>query len=385
MRIPKLFVVAVALLPLYAASHATAAECNSSPVGKRIVYAWFPKQFANLDPAGIEWSGITHLSFRSIVMQPDGTIRETQPREAVKRLVDEAHRHGVRAGVLAWGSQPQGARPDEIGNHSSEYLAQHQDQAVQSLLEYVKASNLDCIDIDDETWQERNSVLGGSNRELVTEFFRKLTKAFRTARADYQVFWDSPPVINPQDKFAQAWPDYQAIAELIDGFCIMAYMLNPPTIGWTTARQPVSGGGKVAGHPRDCSTCLQDYLEATGGRKEKLVLGVSIDPGGYEWPAKSDQPLAHILGKARPVSPEQARANARKYGRRFDSQQKAPWYCHQQGEGWVQGWYEDDEAFAAKLDLVKQRNIGGVCLWVLDGPNDPRSLFELTKKYLRDK
>ena len=256
---------------------------------------------------------------------------------------------------------------------------------MQSLLDYVKANNLDCIDIDDETWREKNSVTGGSNREPVTEFFRKLTKEFKAARGDYQVFWDSPPVVSAKDRFSQAWPDYRAIAEVIDGFCIMAYMLNPPTIGWTTSRQPVSGGGKAAGHPRDSTTCLKDYLEATGGRKEKLVLGVNIDQGGYEWPTKTDQPLAHILAKARPVTPEQARANAQKYGRRFELQQKEPWYCYRRGEGWVQGWYEDDEAFAAKLDLAQEQDIGGVCLWVLDGPNDPRSLFDLTAKYLQRK
>jgi spore germination protein YaaH len=49
----------------------------------------------------------------------------------------------------------------------------------------------------------------------------------------------------------------------------------------------------------------------------------------------------------------------------------------------VQGWYEDDEAFAAKMDLVQQQDLGGVCLWVLDGPRDPRSIFERTKKYLQ--
>ena len=76
-------------------------------------------------------------------------------------------------------------------------------------------------------------------------------------------------------------------------------------------------------------------------------------------------------GRARQLSAKQARANAEKYGRRFDSQQKEPWYRYQRDGGWVQGWYEDDEAFAAKLELAREQQIGGVCLWVLDGANDP--------------
>ena len=47
----------------------------------------------------------------------------------------------------------------------------------------------------------------------------------------------------------------------------------------------------------------------------------------------------------------------------------------------MQGWYEDDEALAAKLDLAREQDIGGVCLWVLDGADDPRPVFELTRKY----
>jgi spore germination protein YaaH len=106
-----------------------------------------------------------------------------------------------------------------------------------------------------------------------------------------------------------------------------------------------------------------------------------MDQGGFEWLTKSDQPLVPIVAKPRQLSAQQARANAEQYGRRFDPQQKEPWYRYQRGGGWVQGWYEDDEAFAAKLELAREQQIGGVCLWVLDGANDPRSVFDLTRKY----
>jgi hypothetical protein len=79
-RINRL-VTAATLLTCYAALPAAGAEQRPAAANKRIVYAWFPKEFANLDPSGIEWSGITHLSFRSVVLQPDGSVQETQPRE----------------------------------------------------------------------------------------------------------------------------------------------------------------------------------------------------------------------------------------------------------------------------------------------------------------
>ena len=186
----------------------------------------------------------------------------------------------MRVSVLVWGSQPKDAWPDEIGNHSSEYLAKHQDRAVQSLLDYVKANNLDGIDMDDETWREKNSLTGGSNRELVTSFFRKLTNDLKAARADYQVFWDAPPVINPKDKFGQSWPDFKAISAMVDGFCIMSYTMNPPTIGWTGGKQPVSGGGKVTGHPRDYTHLYQRLPGSHRRAKRETAAGDRYRSGG---------------------------------------------------------------------------------------------------------
>ena len=283
-------------------------EAASSKTQQRTVYAWFPRHFDDLDTRTIDWSVISHLSFRSVVIQRDGKIQETRRRPDVRRLVEEAHAHGVRVHVLVWGDQPPKAQGPEAGAYSSEYLAHHQGEAVQSLLDYVKANNLDGLDMDDETWNERNTVTGGANRELVTQFFRQLVQAFKASRADYQIFWDAPPTIDARDKYATAWPDYRAIAEMVDGICIMSYTLNPPTIGWTGGAQPLRGGGQVNGHPRDFETCLQDYVDATGGRRDKLVLGISNDLGGTEWTCKSDSPLAPIVGRPRKLSPSEARA-----------------------------------------------------------------------------
>ena len=362
------------------ASYAYGAD--SSNPQRKTVYAWFPRRFDDLDTRAIDWSVITHLSFRSVVIQRDGKIQETRRRADVRRLVEEAHAHGVRVHVLVWGERPQNARGVDIGAYSSEYLAHHPAEAVQSLLDYVRANNLDGLDMDDETWSERNTITGGANRELVTQFFRQLVKAFKAERTDYQIFWAAPPTIDPRDKYATAWPDYRAIAGLVDGICIMSYTMNPPTIGWTGGAQPLRGGGKVNGHPRDYETCLQDYLAATGGRRDKLLLGIANDLGGTEWTCKSDRPLAPIVGRPRKLSPSEARANAAKYGRRFDPHHQVPWYCYRQGDQWIQGWYEDEESLAAKLKMARRLSIQGICLWVLDGANEPPQTFQLIREHL---
>lgn len=347
---------------------------------KRTVYGWFPK---DMDPKinedwstkAIDWSALTHICFRAVTLKPDGKVEigwGTTP-ERIKNLVAEAHKHGVKVTVLAWGTNAKG---------SSEYLAKHADEIVQGLLDFVKAHNLDGVNMDDETWSKENAETKGPNRELVTAFFKLLHDKFKAARADYHLSWASGPVISAEDKYGDAWPDYKAIADYIDAFTFMSYCMCPPTAGWTGSAQPVAGGGKVGNHARDYSTAIDDYLAATGGRKEKLMLGIGNARGGTEWDAKTAEPLSGFTGKPRALTPEQARTNAEKYGRKFDAKQQSPWYCYKNGDAFVQGWYEDDESLAAKLKLARDKDLQGVCFWVLDGVKEPPETFKLVHQNL---
>ncbi len=376
MRFAGMLAVALAAVALAAVvlRPAVAEPAGGSPGAEGpTVYAWFPRDFNNWDTRAIDWSALTHICYRSVVLQPDGTLKEPVSRSDVKALVDEAHAHGVKVTVLVWGTDSAG---------SSRYLAHHAEEAVQSLLDYVKANDLDGVNMDDETWRATNGETGGPNREPVTRFFRLLHKAFKEARPDYHLSWASPPVVSADDPYGASWIDYEAVADLVDALAIMSYTMNPPTIGWTTGAQPVEGGGKVKGHPRDYVTCIRDYVQATGGRAEKLLLGLSNYRGGTEWTCRSGEPLSPIIGKPRKLTPEQARANADRHGRRFDPRQKVPWYCYQEDERWVQGWYEDEESLAAKLELVEAHGLQGICIWVLDGAAEPPSTFELLRKHL---
>ncbi len=347
---------------------------GSRPPG-RTVYAWFPKDFNNWNTAAIDWTALTHICYRSVILQADGTLSEPVARADVRKLVLEAHSNGVKVAVLVWGTTPEG---------SSQYLAHHRDRAVESLLDYVKANDLDGINLDDETWREINTETQGSNRELITQFFKRLRKAFDDVRPGCHITWASPPVVATQDRWGECWVDYRAVADLVDAFAIMSYCMNPPTIGWTTGAQPVRGGGKVSGHARDYATCIEDYLRATGGRNDKLLLGIANDRGGTEWTCRTDQAFSPIIGEPRRLTPQEARANAGEHGRLFHPEQQVPWYRYEQGDHWVQGWYEDDESLAAKLELAESDDLQGICIWVLDGAAEPPSTFELIRRHLHD-
>lgn len=55
------------------------AQDEKRPLGvlRQTVYACFPKDVNNLDTRAVDWSAITHLNLRSVVIQADGSIRAT--------------------------------------------------------------------------------------------------------------------------------------------------------------------------------------------------------------------------------------------------------------------------------------------------------------------
>src|SRR4051812_41478327 len=223
MRYTKLRLVALMLICISA---------GGADAPGRTVFAYFPRDVNNWETKAIDWSAITHICFRSVILQPDGTIRPSAQatHERVKTLTEEAHKHGVKVVALAWGT---------TAANSSKYLARYPEKTVLSLLDYVKANNLDGVNIDDETWKKENAENNEPNAEYITRFFKLLREHFKAACADYHLSWASPGVISAQDKFGEAWIDFAGVAEQIDAFTIMSYVMNPPAIGWSGGAQPV--------------------------------------------------------------------------------------------------------------------------------------------------
>lgn len=343
------------------------------PAARKTVYAWFPARFGSWRTDGIQWDCLTHICFRSVVLTAEGTLQRPAGNPP-KEFVDTAHRHGVKVTVLVWTNK----REDSDG-----YLAKFPQEATNNLLAYVKENNLDGVNIDDEQMGEFNAVANAPNRELVTRFFQILSRTFKSANPNYHITFAAPPVISKDDRFATKWLDMKAIADVVDGIIPMGYTQNPPTIGWATNPEPLGGGGRAAHTTtRDIKTMVRDYLDAMGGKKEKLLVGVSVNFGGYEWRCRTDQRLSPIVGRGILKSLAECEQKARKHGQRWDDEQQSPWYCYKEGDAFVQGWYNDLKAWQAKLDWIKQQQLGGIGIWVLDGVNDPPERWQALRAYV---
>src|SRR2546423_960883 len=197
------------------------------------VYAWFPAQFGSWKTNGIAWDCLTHLCFRSVELQGDGTLR-LPAGDPPADFVDTAHRHGVKVTVLVWVNRPE---------DSDGYLARFPQAAADNLLAYVRRNRLDGVNIDDETLHEFNAVSKEPNQALVTRFFRILSRTFKRANHRYHISFAAPPVISREDRYGVHWLDLKGIADAVDAVIPMGYTMNPPSIGWTTNPEPLGGAG----------------------------------------------------------------------------------------------------------------------------------------------
>jgi spore germination protein YaaH len=116
-----------------------------------------------------------------------------------------------------------------------------------------------------------------------------------------------------------------------------------------------------------------DRLLRLGLDPASLVMGVPLY--GYRWPTEGPEPgsptrgpgVALPLDAPPDVLPELVRAadEARRHGVRRDRESGSPYYVHRDGEGWVQGWFEDLKSLAAKRAFVARRGLGGVAYFPL--------------------
>ncbi|MEK7406142.1 MAG: glycosyl hydrolase family 18 protein [Acidobacteriota bacterium] len=331
---------------------------------RKTVYGWFPAHFGSWETSAIQWDALTHICFRSVVINGDGSVSRPAGNPP-RAFVDAAHQHGVRVCVLVWVNMQQ---------DSDSYLANYRQQAAQNLLAYVRDNGLDGVAYDDERWT-------AANGPLMSQFLQTLSRTFKDANPDYHLAFAAPPVISANDRYGVNWFDWPAAAEAVDAIVPMLYTANPPSIGWTTSPEPLAGSQPTQRTvARDIVTLMADYYEAVAGRRDKLLLGVSAFPWpGYEFRCRTPERLSPILerGVSRPL--DYLEAQARKYGKRRDWKQQAAWYVYQDGDQFVQGWYDDEQSWAAKLDYVNQEELGGVGIWVLDGASDAPAMWDLLR------
>lgn len=191
------------------------------------------------------------------------------------------------------------------------------------------------------------------DRELLTDFIRKLSQKLRTADLITTIAVPAKTVDDLNNNFSGAY-DYEALSQYADYIVIMAY------------DQHYSKGDPGPISSIEWVEQVIDFaLSKTS--KDKIILGI---PGyGYNWSKTGGTGVTY----------EQAMELAAQEGVsvKWHSQYKVPYFSYGNGN---QVWFENRYSTKYKLDLVKKYDLAGIALWRL-GQEDP-AVWETISKAL---
>lgn len=114
-------------------------------------------------------------------------------------------------------------------------------------------------------------------------------------------------------------------------------------------------------------------FESFGVPPRKLVMSLPLY--GYEWPVDGAGRGAATLGEGVTVpyvtppamlgGAPSAREQAALHGTERDGESGTPWYRYEANDGWRQGWFDDADSLARKVDFVRARGLGGIAIFPL--------------------
>lgn len=211
---------------------------------------------------------------------------------------------------------------------------------VRNIVNLVITEGYDGIDLDYESLEARD-------RDAYSAFLRELSAALH---AEGKVLTSSVHAKTSEEGVDErnVAQDFKVIGETNDQVRVMTYDYS-----WDT-----SPPGPVA--PAEWA---EDVIAWTVTQipREKVTLGIVLL--GYDWVDEQGQTVDYHMAMSR----------AREQGaeiRRSDDE--TPWYTYTDDAGQEhEVWFEDAASASAKLDLIREYDLGGVFLWRLGG-EDPR-------------
>lgn len=212
---------------------------------------------------------------------------------------------------------------------------------IEALVAAAREPGVAGLDIDYES-------LDGEHRDAYSAFVRDLARALHDVDRTLSV------TVHAKTAEPGDWPgaeaqDWRAIGDAADGVRVMAY--------------DHSWAGSPAG-PVAPSAWVEEVARFATSQMapDKVVLG--LPTYGYDW-------VEAAGGDA--VAWEDAVALVASHGavRRWDDESESPWFTYTGDDGRAHTvWYEDARSLAAKVDVARRHDVGGVFLWKLGG-EDP--------------
>jgi spore germination protein YaaH len=209
--------------------------------------------------------------------------------------------------------------------------------------------------------------MGASSKAPFTAFVQNLSSQIKAVNPNYEV------------SIALYSVDWNAVFDIpnltpsVDLFIIMGY--DYYYSGSTTAGPESPLYNFQTGYNYTCVSSIDYYLKQ-GVPNSKLLLGLPYY--GRDWSTNSNAIPSGTTGASsntRLFSTVKANASGNYTAANYnwDANSFNPAYIYQSAGVWYQCWIDDARSLGHKLDIINERNIGGMGIWALgydDGYND---------------
>lgn len=302
-----------------------------------------------------DWNCLDYVCYFSLDANADGTLNKDNIEAEYYIVRDAAHSQKIKV-PLALTCFDQDTQ-DEI-------LAYHRDELVNNMARKLQDLGADGVCIDFEAVRDSNSLTHGSNTDLMQSFMMKLHDTLKGINSDYHI---SFCVLGNVEKVYRN----SALSKYTDAVILMGYEYH-----WSTS--PVTGAISPYNDPNQLSVgdsvdTLKKYYPSN-----MIILGLPFY--GYDWPCTSGEPAARTTGEGAIVYMNSAIANAKMYGRLWDSDTHTPWYKYQSQDVWHQCWYDDEESLGLKFDYINSAQLAGPGFWALGYEGSDAEIWSVIKQ-----
>lgn len=294
----------------------------------------------------LRWDLLTILAWFSVEMDGTGAItnRRGWGGPTTARIVQDAHAHGVE--VIITITNFTGSEIASIVNNAT-----NRQRAIDNCLLLMGEHGADGINIDFE-------FVPASARNGFVTFMTELKDAVRAAAPNGTEGHVS--LAGPAVDWNNAY-DYDVLLENTDGIMVMAYGYH-----WSGSNpgpnSPLRSGDVWPG--RSIAWTVDDYLTHGGTENRGNVL-IGLPWYGRDWQVASTVVPGVKTGNGGSRTFRVAEPEALAVGKTWEDASKSVYYHRNANGKLYQVWYDDGQAFEAKLAYVDEMDLGGIGIWAL--------------------
>lgn len=231
----------------------------------------------------------------------------------------------------------------------------------------LKKYDLDGINLDLEYFTDSDFP----TIRYMTNFLQYVSTALKNENPKYLLTVDVNATVILSDKAY----DMVKMGELADQIIVMAYDYHNPSSLFAGPVSPIDG--ELNEHS------IKESINSLVGRvsMDKVILALPFY--GYEWETTSRANKSSIVPNSGALATykrvKELLDNRDDVVKHWDEKAQSPWLVYQQSGAIKQIYYEDEESIKAKMDYVKENNLGGIAIWALGYEGKYQDIWDVIK------